>query len=89
MGEQVKNELVGKAPINLETAKSFTLPYKYEVVEAKEDSRFPKTAGYTFFSTKTPEDLTSAFYVYYGDVKPENLKVLFGQVFEARNVVLI
>ncbi|KAL0562577.1 hypothetical protein V5O48_019509, partial [Marasmius crinis-equi] len=85
----VKDELVGKAPINLETAKSFTLPYKYEVVEATEDSRFPKTAGYTFFSVKTPEYLTSAFDVYYGEVKPENLKVIFGQVFEARNTMLI
>ncbi|KAJ8079831.1 hypothetical protein PM082_016655 [Marasmius tenuissimus] len=85
----VKDELAGKAPINLETAKSFTLPYKYQVVEAKEDSRFPKTAGYTFFSTRTPEELTSAFDIYYGDVKPENLKVLFGQVFEGRNVVLM
>ncbi|KAK1233770.1 hypothetical protein PQX77_003056, partial [Marasmius sp. AFHP31] len=85
----VKDELAGKAPINLETAKSFTLPYKYQVVEAKEDSRFPKTAGYTFFSARTPEELTSAFDIYYGDVKPENLKVVFGQVFEGRNVVLM
>ncbi|KAK1224265.1 hypothetical protein PQX77_012843 [Marasmius sp. AFHP31] len=83
----VKNELVGKAPVNLETAESFTLPYTFRVVEAKEDTRFPKTAGYTFFSAKTPEFLTTGFDLYFGEVKPENLKVAFGLLFEATNTV--
>ncbi|KAG7087895.1 hypothetical protein E1B28_011942 [Marasmius oreades] len=88
----VKDTLVengGTAPIHIETANSFiTVPFKFEVLKPKLDTRFNHTAGYTFFSFVPTEFLTSAFDVYYGEVAPDNLRIQFGQVFEARNQVI-
>ncbi|KAG7087907.1 hypothetical protein E1B28_011955 [Marasmius oreades] len=83
----VKDNLAGKAPINVETVDAYTAPLKYDVHEAKLDTRFKKTAGYTFFSLTPPTFRNAAFDVYYGQVVPQNLKVQHGQVAEALSKV--
>ncbi|KAF9260896.1 hypothetical protein L218DRAFT_556015 [Marasmius fiardii PR-910] len=83
----VKESIVGQTTVRVETANSFLIPFKYEVLEPQPDARFKNTAGYTFLSFKPTEYLTSAFDVYLGEVAPENLRLQFAQVFEARNQV--
>ncbi|KAF9260910.1 hypothetical protein L218DRAFT_871258, partial [Marasmius fiardii PR-910] len=81
----VKDNLSGKAPINVETVDSYTAPLKFEVHEAKLDKNFKKTAGYNFFSLTPPTPKVNAFDVYYGNVAPQNMRVQHGQVSEATN----